>query len=257
MKTFTSVLLAGCLISPIAMADSCRYSRDINFDVAVDGLKQLDLDVGAGYLDVRGAPGAGDISVRAKACADSQDLLDEMDLTQNRRGDTLSISSEVDRSGSPFTLFGMSYAYIDVDIRIPAGLTIQIEDGSGDITIEDASGDFEIDDGSGEINIRSVVGNIEIDDGSGDVRLEDVTGTVRIEDGSGDIDLERINGDVYIPDDGSGSIRAQNVTGNVTIDDDGSGDIDVHDVTGDFIARDTGSGGVDYSGIGGRVDVRE
>lgn len=257
MKTITTVLLAACLVSPLAMADSCRYSRDINFDVAVDGLGQLDIDVGAGDLQLTGAPGSDVISVRARACADSQRQLDDIDLKQRRRGDTLEIFSEENRSGGPFTLFGMSYAYIDVNVRLPAGLSIEIEDGSGDITISDASGDFEIDDGSGDITIRNVVGDIAIDDGSGDIRLADITGAVTIDDGSGDIRLDRIIGDVHIPEDGSGSIRIQTVDGHVTVDDDGSGDLDVYDVTGDFIARDTGSGDVDYRGIGGRVDVRD
>lgn len=257
MKMFTSVLLAGCLVSPVLMADNCRYSRDINFDVAIDDIEQLDIDVGAGSLNVRGASGSDQISVRARACADSQDQLDEMDLSQNRRGNTLEISSEVDSTGSPFRFFGSNYAYIDVDISIPADLSVEIEDGSGDMTIEDVSGNFDIDDGSGDVNIRNLNGSVEVDDGSGDVELEEVTGAVRIQDGSGDIRLARIVGDVHIPDDGSGSIRVQMVTGNVTIDDDGSGDIDVHDVTGDFVARDTGSGDVDYSGVGGRVDVRD
>lgn len=257
MKTFTSVLLAGCLISPVAMADSCRYSRDINFDVPVNGLEQVDIDVGAGYLEIRGAPAANEISVRARACASTQDQLDEMDLSQSRRGNRLDISSEINSTGSPFTLFGTRYAYIDVDISLPAGLSVNIEDGSGDIRIEDVSANLEIDDGSGDIIVSNLIGDIEVDDGSGDVELETITGAVRIQDGSGDIRLDVIQGDVHMPDDGSGSIRVQNVTGNVTVDDDGSGDIDVHDVTGDFVARDTGSGDVDHSGIGGRVDVRD
>lgn len=257
MKMFTSMLLAGCLVSPIAVADSCRYSRDFNFDVAAAGLQRLSVDVGAGDLTVRGAAGSGVVSVRAKACADSQDQLDQMDLRQTRRGTTLDISAEINRSGSVTSFFGMSYAYIDVELSIPAGLAIEIEDGSGEITIEDVSGNFEIDDGSGDITVRQLTGDIEIDDGSGDVELEDITGAVRIQDGSGDITLERIIGSVHVPEDGSGSIRIRTVEGNVIIDNDGSGDIDVYDVTGDFAARDTGSGDVDYSGIGGRVDVRE
>lgn len=256
MKMFTSILLAGCLISPVAMADSCRHQRDINFDVSTASLKRLDIDVGAGRLEIRGAPGSDDVSVRARACADSRGQLDDMELRQSRRGDTLSISSEITSSRMPFTLFGNRYAYIDVVITVPDGLDIEIEDGSGDIVIEDAAGDFSIDDGSGDITVRRVVGDIRVDDGSGDIRLEDITGSVRVEDGSGSIILNRISDNVHIADDGSGSIRVQTVGGNVIIDEDGSGDINVYDVTGDFIARDTGSGDVDYSGIGGRVDVR-
>ena len=257
MKTMTGVLLAGCLMSPVVMADNCRYSRDINFDVEGESVRQLDIDVGAGALDIRGVSTGTQIRVRAIACASSQDQLDAMELRQSRRGDTVLISSEINSTGSPFALFGMRYAYIDAEISVPAGLSIQLEDGSGDIVIGNVSGNFRIDDGSGDIEVSRLTGSIDVEDGSGDIRLEDVTGAVRIEDGSGDIRLARITGDVHIPDDGSGSVSVQTVTGNVVIDDDGSGDIDVHGVTGDFVARNTGSGDVDYSGIGGRVDVRD
>lgn len=220
MKTLTCVALAASLLSQLAMADDCRYSRDINFDVALQGLERLSIDVGAGELNVTGASQSDMISVRAQACADSQRRLDDLDLTQDRRGDRLDIASETGDSGwGSVNLFGATYAYIDVNIAIPPGLVIDIDDGSGDITVRDVSGDFSIEDGSGGIEITRVTGNLRINDGSGDIRIE-------------------------------------TVGGNVTIDDDGSGDIRVRDVTGSFETGDTGSGDVDYSDVRGRVDVR-
>lgn len=257
MKTLTCVALAASLLSPLAMADDCRYSRDINFDVAVQGLERLSIDVGAGELSVTGASQPDMIMVRAMACADSQRRLDDLDLTQDRRGDRLDIASETGDIGwGSVNLFGVSYAYIDVNIAMPPGLVIDIDDGSGDITVRDVSGDFSVDDGAGGIEITRVTGNLRINDGSGDIQVEDVTGSVRVEDGSGDMALYRISGDVHVLDDGSGDIRIETVGGNVTIDDDGSGDIRVRDVAGSFETGDTGSGDVDYSDVRGRVDVR-
>lgn len=220
MKTLTCVALAASLLSPLAMADNCRYSRDINFDVAVQGLERLNIDVGAGELNVTGAQQSDMISVRAKVCADSQRKLDDLDLTQDRRGDRLDIASEMGDSGwGSVNLFGSSYAYIDVNIAIPPGLVIDIDDGSGDISLMDVSGDFSIEDGSGGIEIARVIGDLRINDGSGDIRIE-------------------------------------TVGGNVTIDDDGSGDIRVSNVVGSFETEETGSGDVNYSDVRGRVDVR-
>lgn len=257
MKTLICVALAASLLSPLAMADDCRYSRDINFDVAVQGLERLSIDVGAGELNVTGASQSDMISVRALACADSQSKLDDLDITQDRRGDRLDITSETGDSGwGTVNWFGSTYAYIDVNIAIPPGLVIDIDDGSGDLSVMDVSGNFSIDDGSGGIEIARVTGDGQINDGSGDVRVEDVTGSVRLEDGSGDMELSGISGDVNVLDDGSGDIRIETVGGNVTIDDDGSGDIRVRDVTGSFETGDTGSGDVDYNDVRGRVDVR-
>lgn len=257
MKTLTCFVLAGSLLSPLAMADNCRYSRDINFDVAVQGLTRLSIDVGAGELNVTGAQQSDMISVRAVACADSQRRLDDLDLTQDKRGDRLEIASESGDSGwGSVNWFGSSYAYIDVNIAIPPGLVIDIDDGSGDLSVMDVSGDFRIEDGSGGIEIARVIGDLRIDDGSGDIRVEDVTGSVRVEDGSGDMELSDISGDVHVLDDGSGDIRIESVGGNVIIDDDGSGDIRVRNVTGSFETGETGSGDVDYSDVQGRVDIQ-
>ena len=218
MKTLTCLVLAGSLFSPLAMADDCRYSREINFDVALQDLERLAIDVGAGELNVTGALQSDMISVRAVACADSQNKLDDLDLTQDSRGDRLEITSETgDSDWGSVNWFGSTYAYIDVNIAIPAGLVIDIDDGSGDITLRDVSGDFSIEDGSGGIEITRVTGNLRINDGSGDIRIE-------------------------------------TVGGNVTIDEDGSGDIRVRNVAGSFETGDSGSGDVDYSDVRGRLD---
>jgi len=257
VKTLTCVALAASFLSPLAMADDCRYSRDINFDVALQDLERLTIDVGAGELNVTGASQSDMISVRAVACADSQSKLDDLDITQDRRGDRLDITSETgDSDWDSVTWFGSTYAYIDVNIAIPAGLVIDIDDGSGDLSVMDVSGDFSIDDGSGGIEIARVTGDVRINDGSGDVRVEEVTGSVRLEDGSGDLELSNISADVHVLGDGSGDIRVATVGGNVTVDDDGSGDIRVRDVMGSFETGDTGSGDVDYSGVEGRIAVR-
>jgi len=257
VKTLTCLVLAGSLFSPLAIADDCRYSRDINFDVAVQDLARLTIDVGAGELNVTGASQPDMISVRAVACADSQSKLDDLELTQDRRGDRLEITSETgDSDWGSVNWFGSTYAYIDVNIAIPAGLVIDIDDGSGDITLRDVSGDFSIDDGSGGIEIARVTGDVQINDGSGDVRVEEVSGSVRLEDGSGDLEMSNISADVHVLDDGSGDIRIETVGGKVTIDDDGSGDIRVRNVTGSFETGDTGSGDVDYRDVQGLVNVR-
>ncbi len=164
MKILTCLVLAGSLASPLAMAQSCRYSRDINFDVELQGLTRLSIDVGAGELNVTGAQQSNPISVRAVACADSQRRLDDLDLRQDRQGDRLEIVSETEDSGwASGNWFGSNYAYIDVNISIPAGLVIDIDDGSGDVTLRDVRGSFETGDtGSGDVDYSSVEGRVDV-----------------------------------------------------------------------------------------------
>ncbi len=262
MKMTACLALAASIVAPAALADDCRYSKDIDLEFDPDDVARLIVEVDSGYLNVRGADRGSQLVIRGRACADDRDKLDGMDLVTDLRGSDLEVRMEAEsNTGSlNFSLFNMSwssYAFIDIDIEVPAGMTLEIDDGSGSIDIRDTVGELSIDDGSGSISISGVAGNVDIRDGSGGIEVRDVTGSVRVDDGSGSISIREVSGDVEIPDDGSGSIDISNVGGSVRIDDDGSGSIDVYDVEGDFIARSTGSGGVDYGRIGGRVDVRD
>lgn len=275
MRILITCFLLAFMISSVAMAEECK---DIDFTLDTDGIRALELDTGAGYLDITGASGSGDIEVHARACTDSSRRLEEMDVLYQRRGNTWEVETEVGNARGGFSVFSLfdfnSQARIDMDVRVPAGLLLEIDDGSGAINVRDVTGELRIDDGSGGIGISNVTGPVEVDDGSGEIEIHDVNGRVRVNDGSGSVTIARtmavtvrdgsgsiairdIEGNVHIPDDGSGSIRIERVSGNVTIDDDGSGDIRVADVRGDFTARNTGSGDVLYRDVDGRVDVRD
>lgn len=237
-KLTTLCLLPLCLFAGTALAEECK---DINFSLDSTDIRTLSLDVGSGYLGILGsADEDAAIEVQALACAGSRSQLDEMDIVYERRGDTWVLETEIgENSFSLFSLFnGLGNTHIDIDVMVPAGLLLNIDDGSGDIDIRDVRGELNIDDGSGDIQIIDITGPVRIDDGSGDIELRNIEYRVEITDGSGDIVIDRVGGDVIIEDDGSG-------------------DIDVRDVRGDFIARDTGSGDVEFRDIGGRTEVRD
>ncbi|OFE13088.1 hypothetical protein PHACT_08020 [Pseudohongiella acticola] len=274
MRILLTGILPLALLSGTALAEECK---DINFTLDSDDIRSLTLDVGAGYLGIIGsADDNAPIEVQARACADSRRRLDDMEILTERRGDTWELETVTpDQNFNVFSLFSGSFnAHIDIDLTVPAGLLLDIDDGSGNIDVRNFHGELLIDDGSGDLRIVDSSGPVRIDDGSGDIDISDVegridvddgsgsmtiTGTrdVRVRDGSGDIRVRDTEGDVVIADDGSGDIRIERVSGNVRIDDDGSGDITVRDVQGDFGARDTGSGGIDYRDIGGRIDVQD
>lgn len=273
-QILTLALLSSCVLPSLVLADDCEHEKDLSFTVDASGIQSLDIDVGAGYLRVRGDENARQVQVDARACADSARRLEGLDLVFEQDNGKLRIESR-EASFTGFSLSGSRYARINIDLVVPAATQVSIDDDSGEITVanvneglqikddsgsialENIGGDVRIEDGSGNIEVLAVTGNVDIDDDSGNIRISDVRGSVRVRDNSGSIRIDQVSGDVDIPDDGSGSITISNVGGSVRIDNDGSGNIDVFDVEGDFTARNTGSGGVDYSRIGGKVDVRE
>lgn len=148
---------------------------------------------------------------------------------------------------------GTRTARIDLEVLIPTGLDVEIDDSSGSIDIRRV-GSLRIDDSSGSIDASDVEGPVDIDDSCGGIELEDVRGDVRIEDGSGGIELRSITGRVELRD-GSGGIDVEDVGAHVVVHRDGSGSIEVRNVGGDLVVERDGSGGIRYSGVRGSVDI--
>jgi hypothetical protein len=232
------MLLPFATLATPAFADWENYDYQESRELSVDagGLTSLTIDAGAGSLDISGVDGAESIEVTATILVSgardekARDFIkDRMELELERHGDEATLIA--DFGG------GMGWGKggaIALDIRVPKGL------------------DLDIDDGSGSIKILDTAGAIELNDGSGSIRIQNVS-DVRIDDGSGSIDIVNADGDVRI-DDGSGSLTVRGVTGNIVVDD-GSGSINVSDVQGNFRVVDAGSGSVSYRDIAGEIDV--
>jgi len=247
-------LLGACVIT----ADGDRVVDQRTLELGLTDETAVELETRSGSLEVVGEPGRTSV---------------EMDVTLVRFGGplgfrsdaagidalvaTLDTSGGVVRARSWVDLIGNDPFGTDVVLRVPSDLDVAVRDASGDLSVFDVAS-LDLDDDSGAITIENVPGSVTIDDDSGDVDVlgtgpltidddsgsidvEDVTGDVVIRDDSGDIRLSRVEGDVEIDDD-SGSIWVSDVTGTVRIDD-GSGDITIESV-GDFDLRSDSSGGV-------------
>ena len=222
----------------------------------VQGVSRLDIRTGSGSLTVTGRDGLAAIEVKAEIVARGvrdEDMggyiKDRIELTLEKRGDTAVLVSRVRDAGRLFHFGGDDR--IDITVMVPKALAIDIDDGSGDIVVEDIAAAVRIEDGSGSIRVERIAGALRIDDSSGEVVVRGVEGDLVIEDGSGGIEVRDVTGDVSV-DDGSGEILIRRVGGGVTVDD-GSGDIDIEDVEKDIRLISTGSGDVRISGEKGRV----
>ena len=201
-------------------------------------LSLLDIDAGAGSLTVVGEAGRADVVVEATISVSGNEdaarrtVESDMELSLEQRGDRAELTS---RFESRFFRW-RSQPRIDLEVIVPEGFALTIEDGSGSMVV------------------RQVLGDVHIEDGSGSLSLRDTGGRITINDGSGSIEIDQAGGDVSIVD-GSGSIDVHGVRGSVTVDD-GSGGIDVSDVSQDVIVASDGSGGVHTARVAGNV-IRE
>jgi len=234
----------------VAWTDNdCRFSEAREAMIEVDGLTELRIDAGAGYLHVEGRDDLEQIRIVGTACSSKKSTLDDIRLETRRSQSRVVVETEFPEWG-----WSGGEARLDMTVEVPARMLVIINDGSGELRISNVAA-VEVEDGSGEMLITEIAGDVEVSDGSGEIEIRRVRGSVHLEDGSGEIDVAHVDGDVVVHDDGSGDIVISDVGGEVRIDDDGSGDITVDGVGRDFTVDDDGSGHIKYNDVEGRVDI--
>ena len=223
---FAFVLMSG-LVS--CVFDSCAQSAARFDTVPADGISSVRIIAEAGSLDVTGGADVTEVTVEGTACASNSSALEEVELEVREDGSQVVIETKTP-GGT---------ARLDFAVNLPDLMTVEIEDGSGGISVRD-------------------VAALTLTDGSGDVDVSGVAGEVRVlDDGSGDLEVRRIGGDVAVDSDGSGEILVSETDGSVYIGSDGSGSITITDVAGDLRIDEDGSGGISHSGVKGVVDIPE
>ena len=241
MKKIYVLLITLVTVLILLVSAGFAFETEKTFTLPAEGLKALRIDCGAGKLEVAGADGLDRIEVRAviKADGESQSkmegfLKDHVKLLLEKRGDRAVLLANIERHWGLFIGDG---AWIDLTVRVPKGLALEIDDSSGDMVVEDVAADVVIDDSSGDIRVARLGGRLEIDDGSGDIEVRDVAGDIAIDDGSGDIEVLQAGGNIRV-DDGSGDIKIDGVGGDVFIEEAGSGGVRIDNVKGRVIRHD-------------------
>jgi hypothetical protein len=245
--------------------EACKVSAERSGQLDLAGIEKVVILAGAGDLEVTGTASATRIEARGKACASSQERLDQTRLTVRRDGSTATIETNMPEEND-------GRSSIDLVVSLPSRLPVEAQDSSGDarlrglksLAIQDSSGDLDIEaiaelanvrDSSGDIEIENT-GAVRLQDSSGDIEVDEIRGDVEVSsDSSGEIRIERISGKVHIAQDSSGNIHVANVKGSVAVDSDSSGSIIVDTIGGDFTVTDDGSGGVKFQNVSGKVSV--
>ena len=207
-----SFIVLAMFTATLAHAGWSDYEEVRDLDLDAKGVKRISIDAGAGSMDVTGVDGLDAITVKATIVVEDTDesaakkiIEKKMVLTLQKVGDEGQLKAFFDHGVMGFG----ANAHIALEISVPQGLALSINDGSGSMDVTDVKGDVTIDDGSGSIDVRNVA-HLKIDDGSGSIDVSGALGDVFIVDGSGSITVEHVQGSVSV-DDGSGSIRVSDV----------------------------------------------
>jgi len=230
------LFLCVCLFSTSLQAWNCKYEKDIDQVLDLEGSEMLVVLAGAGDLEIKGDKEASAATIRGRVCVSDEDWLDESRI-DTLKGRTAEIIVELPEISASWSLMGNIYAYIDLEITVPASMVMDIKDSSGDVEIDG-------------------IGSLSLKDSSGDILVENIEGSVTVHDSSGDMVLNDIGGDVTVGSDSSGDIRGRDVAGSVLVSRDSSGDIRFIDVGRDFTVERDSSGDITAKGVGGDVVVK-
>jgi hypothetical protein len=250
--------------------DDCEFRADRSLDIDARALAAVEVLARAGDLEITGDPERTTIEVRGKACAGDESLLAGVKLVERRDGDRHLIEVVIPEGNG----WADAQASMDLVVRVPARLGLEVQDSSGDLRVEgvaslratDSSGDLHaraiagdvrLRDSSGDLIVRGVAGSVFVDnDSSGDITIVDVQRDVIIEeDSSGGIRLHDVRGSARVKHDSSGDIEFARIGGDAEVTHDSSGDIDAVDVTGAFTVKHDSTGDIDHRNVGGKVSV--
>lgn len=254
---FWAFLLACLLLyqfSSEVFADSCAYKKDIDLTMDVSGSETLAIAALAGELVVTGKSHSNEAVIHGKVCASKESWL-EGSTVETASGKHSVATVVLPDHDSNWSLWGNQYLRLDLRIEVPDDLALEVRDSSGGMTLDNI-GPLHVEDSSGDIEINNVTGDISIRDSSGDIEVEQVEGNVTVDaDSSGEIDIRDVNGNVLVKQDSSGDIYVTGVSNDVVVERDSSGSISVRDIGGDFRVLKDGSGGISSHDVKGKVEI--
>lgn len=240
--TAAVAVVAAVVSAPggLSAQDRCEH-RDVR-ELAGPASGGLEVDAGAGKLVVEGRAGISEVRVTATLCASSRERLDGLSVALD--GGRLT-------TDYPGGNGGRNYATINLEVQVPLGTDVDVEDQSGSTTVSGV-GRLRIKDGAGSTTVSGAQ-SVEVEDGAGSLKVEDVDGDVRIEDGAGSLEVRDVRGGVEV-EDAAGSLRIREVAMDVEVSD-GAGSIEIEAVGGDVRVEGMGSGGLSVRDVEGDLTV--
>ncbi len=249
-----SLLLLSLLFPIAALANECQFEASRDFQIDPAGLRALATELGSSDLQAEGVAGLTHIEVHGRACASEQAWLADLDVAQKRDGDRVVLTPTHPQRNNTFGFFHSSYAYVDLHVRMPTNLLLDIHSGSGDAVARDLAA-LNFIAGSGDLAAKNITGPMLVKVSSGDVQASDIGGLEVTSAGSGNITAGQVHGDIKVGHVGSGDLEFSDVSGAVTVDKVGSGNLGANRIKGDVSLGAIGSGDVHVDGVGGNFSV--
>lgn len=186
------------------------FAQDKTVNKTFSGIKTIKLNTASGDIDLKKSA-SSDVKLLVKYSYDDDDYQPIIEQSGSRLTLKEQFSSGNHTGNSSWTL------------EIPDNISVNLNTGSGDITVGDLSIELRSNSGSGNIDIMKVKGTLDFNTGSGNVEVSEASGELMVNTGSGNIRATK----------GSGEFSFNAGSGNISLD----------DLKGDFKAN-VGSGNI-------------
>ena len=250
------------------MANYVR-TQEITHNIGTAG--RLELRVASADVQVRASADTqvrvrGTFEIRASDEDEANRIYDQIQLREERNGDSLRVSEGNDRPGLSVTLSrifgGGDHGGLDIEVELPAGAELRLDTASGDVQATGLRGVQRYHTVSGDLYLADLGGNVRVNTVSGDATVRGVEPMeLRAESISGDLNLAApllkglrstsVSGDIAIEGEfsPSGEFRAETVSGDLSIGLIGSAAFEVRGLSTDI------SSNIDHR-VEGRLDRR-
>jgi hypothetical protein len=209
MKNIIFTLLILCVFT-------ITYGQDQTISKSYKDIKTIRLATASGDIELKKSSGS-EVKVVLKHSYDS----DEFEPVFEVNGGRLTLEEKFDR--------GNHSGNSKWSLEIPDGISLKVNTGSGDVSVDGLNIDMTSNTGSGNIMLTSVKGDLDFNTGSGDIEIEKAEGEVKLNTGSGRITASNGTG-FYSFNAGSGDIRLSKLKGDFRINT-GSGDVSGKELT--------------------------
>lgn len=185
-----SLALTALAVATMVLTAGC----DVPANTREDGLSRDEP-----VTEVRISGGSGDVTIIGDATAG-------VEVRRTARYGDSAPQDSVAVNGTVLTLdtdcgHNCSASY---EVHLPRGAKVSGSNGSGDVRLSGVS-TVDIEVGSGDITVTGATGAVTVHSRSGDVRLHDIGGSVRADVSSGDLDADGLRAEVVL-DSSSGDV---------------------------------------------------
>lgn len=136
--------------------------------------------------------GAGDIKITASTAkitnvsAEKIEWSDACTLTIEQRQNTIYVETKKTR------MFGGGSCQTKITMSVPKTVSVDVDNGSGDVQVTGTQGPIAFDLGSGSLVATGEISTLSGSAGSGDIKAKGLSGTAEVKTGSGDINLQYV-----------------------------------------------------------------